>query len=298
MNKPKLQFTSVSTLAVLLLAVMVLLGNRGQYIAAGILLVWGTVNIFRLCFPRQYREFLPIKHRPGKPAANRHAEHREAAQPEAVLSKNPDPVLQQEKPSEPPVAVVELESPDFEGILLQNIRFRITERLQSAFPEATWKWCDDNPLHELLQGTVRIQVFGTRDFTHADVSLERSGKIKIDMMLIAPLKKSMAATSNPEQLVSTGASDPDSLDLEDWYELSASCVLRATIDELFSRGYRCAYLTEDGIISVQENEQMVKQGRLEHMPGPMLWPDLLPLFEADDLTAELEDSWIKLSWND
>lgn len=304
MNKSKFEFTSVQTLVVLILAVMALLGNRGQYIAAGILLVWSAAKIFRLLFPYRYRQLLSAPQKLTKKTAAPKAES--VAAPTSSKEEQPIPeeakvhpapsVAPEEKEAAEPIVV---NSPDFEGLLLQNVCFRITERLQGAFADATWKWCCQDPLSELLKGPVRIQVFGTgpQEFTHADVSMGHNGRIKIDMMVIAPLKKCMTAVAAPSPR-DTVPPDSDGLDLEDWYELSASCILRATVDELFSRGYKCAFLGEDGVISVKENDQMVKQGRVEHMPGPMLWPDLLPLFEADDIKAELENDQIKLTWND
>jgi len=304
MNKQKFEFTSVQTLAVLILAVMALLGNKGQYIAAGILLIWGIAKIFRLFFPYRYRQLLSVPQRMAKKATPPKEEPAEKPAPQKEEQPAPEEAKSPPSPAAAPIEKeaaepIAVDSPDFEGILLQNICFRITERLQGAFADATWKWCCQNPLQELLKGPVRIQVFGTgaQQFTHADVLMERSGKIRIDMMVISPLKKCMAAVP-VQALQKEVQSDPDDLDLDDWYELSASCILRATVDELFSRGYKCAFLGEDGVISVKENDQLVKQGRVEHMPSPMLWPDLLPLFEADDLKAKLEDGLIKLTWND
>ena len=162
--------------------------------------------------------------------------------------------------------------------MLRHINFRITEKLQGAFPSATWRWETAKPLEQAVKGgSARIRLSGVPDWNFADVLFERSGRIRLEMLSLRPL-------------------DSDSVNLRDWYDLSASAVVRATIDEVYTRGYQELRIAEDGALYVLEQQEQVGQGRLPYLPGKKLWADLVPLFEEDDITATVEEDSILLTW--
>lgn len=176
--------------------------------------------------------------------------------------------------------------------MLRHINFRITEKLQGAFPSAVWRWETEKPLEQAMKGgSARIRLSGVPDWNFADVLFERSGRIKLEMLSLRPLEE-----VGQQETKSTPAADGDAVNLRDWYDLSASAVVRATIDEVYTRGYRELRIAEDGALYVLEQQEQVGQGRLSYLPGKKLWADLVPFFEEDDITATVEEDDILLTW--
>ncbi len=182
---------------------------------------------------------------------------------------------------------------NYKQVMLRHINYRITQKLQGAFPGATWSWGCNNPADVAAEGGVaRIRTFGTGDFNFADVAFAQNGGIRLNMLQVFALdgaQKPIAATGS-------ASSDPDSLNVAEWYDLSASCVIRATIDEVFTRGYQSLYIDESGEVYIKEGDQNVKQGKLSFMPGKKLWPDLVPCFADDDILVTVGDDELALSW--
>ena len=144
----------------------------------------------------------------------------------------------------------------------------------------------------LRGGIARIRTFGTGDNNYAEVQFEQSGSIRVNMLQLYEL----GAEKKPAPADKAKAADPDAVDLHEWYDLSASSAIRATIDEVYTRGYKTLYIGESGEVYVKENDQNVKQGKLSFMPGKKLWPDLVPCFADDDIIATVGDDEMTLTW--
>ncbi len=79
-------------------------------------------------------------------------------------------------------------------------------------------------------GSAKIRLSGVPDWNFADVLFERSSRIKLEMLSRCSLEE-----IGQQQAKSAPAADGDAVNLRDWDDLSASAVVRATIDEVDTR---------------------------------------------------------------
>lgn len=282
-----LKFISANTLAVLLfLSIALLKGNVGQFTVLGILAVWGAYNLFVL-FRHRWAKNRQSGAKPAAPV------NRPAHKP-PVQAAIPALAPAVQVVAAPPQRMVIPEVPsNYKAVMLRHINFRITQKLQGAFPGATWSWCCENPADIAASGGIaRIRTFRTGDNNFAEVQFEQNGSIKVNMLQL----QALGEDKKPKPAADGKAMDADAVDLHEWYDLSASSVIRATIDEVYTRGYKTLYIGESGEVYVKENDQNVKQGKLSFMPGRKLWPDLVPCFADDDIMATVGDNEMALTW--
>lgn len=98
--------------------------------------------------------------------------------------------------------------------MLRHINFRITEKLQGAFPSAVWRWETAQPLEQAVKGgSARIRLSGVPDWNFADVLFERSGRIRLEMLSLRPLEE----MQKPAKEGPVADGDPDSVNLQNWY---------------------------------------------------------------------------------
>lgn len=84
--------------------------------------------------------------------------------------------------------IPDLGSTSSDDLLVRHTNHRILAYLRSAYPQATFEWCEKQPEHLIRNGgTGRIRVFGIDEFDHADVTLDQNANIKCDMVKIVPL---------------------------------------------------------------------------------------------------------------
>ena len=276
------KFTDLKCLAMMFLIIIAFCGDAGQYLLMAVALVWLIVKVLEL--NRSRKKALPAQKGkvPAKPASSPAVQPAPASRPAAAP-----------QPPKPAAARPQAINPEMEAVMLRHINFRITEKLQGAFPSAVWRWETAKPLEQAVKGiSARIRLSGVPDWNFADVRFERSGRIKLEMLSLRPLGE----MQRPPEEKPAADGDPDSVNLRDWYDLSASAVVRATIDEVYTRGYRELRIAEDGALYVLEQQAQVGQGRLSYLPGKKLWADLVPLFEEDDITATVEEDDILLTW--
>lgn len=274
------KFTDVKCLAVMILVIMAFCGDAGQYLTMAAALIWMAAKVMEVYQSRK-SQAPSTKKTPAKQPASP-VQPPQAARPAA-------PVQQAVKPAPPKPQTAD---PEMEAVMLRHINFRITEKLQGAFPSAVWRWETEKPLAQAVKGgSARIRISGAPDWNFADVLFDRSGRIRLEMLSLQPLEK-----VGQQKAKGAPAADSDAVNLRDWYDLSASAVIRATIDEVYTRGYQELHIAEDGTLYVLEQQEQIKQGLLSHLPGKKLWEDLLPFFEEDDITATVGEDSILLTW--
>ena len=190
------------------------------------------------------------------------------------------------------------EIPDLGGtnsddLLVRHTNHRILAYLRSAYPQATFEWCEKQP-EQLIRngGTGRIRVFGIDEFDHADVTLDQNANIKCDMIKIVPLSKVGGETNEDD------ATPPkrQPVDPRIWYETQGRSVLEALISDLNSRGHSKLTLREDGDICIEQGEDAVSQEHLNNFPQKVYWPRLAEVLESNGLAAEVTAQGIQVSW--
>ena len=97
--------------------------------------------------------------------------------------------------------------------LICQIGHRITDKLRSAYPQATWNWEKQPSIKRLLSGqTIRIQLMQAGDYTHAEINLDSYGSIQFHLLII----KDLSSSSVPED---DGKETEPATDCASWYEL-------------------------------------------------------------------------------
>lgn len=177
-------------------------------------------------------------------------------------------------------------------ILLRHVNHRISGILRSAYPEISWEWCEANPEYLAANGgTGRIKVFGLPEFTHADVTLDKSANISFNMIKSVPLSQFVPNIAEDKPVSKRKPLDP-----QIWYELSGRKVLEEVVSDLNSRSYASLLINEDGEICVKQDEEQVSLQQLKGFPSKLYWPRLVDVLTGNGLAAEITEQGVQVSW--
>ena len=183
-----------------------------------------------------------------------------------------------------------------EEMMLRHIALRITDKLKSAYPHATWQWQGKPLLQNILQGsTVRISVEDMAEFTHADITFDRFGRIHVEPMIIG----SFAASPVPDATEAVPAEaepEPPVVDVNVWYELIGQKALENIITELNANGYTKLSIKENGDIVINRKKKESVQATLDAFPGKPYWEELITVLEENELKGKVTGSCPQVSW--
>ena len=183
-----------------------------------------------------------------------------------------------------------------EEMMLRHIALRITDKLKSAYPHATWQWQGKPLLQNILQGsTVRISVEDMAEFTHADITFDRFGRIHVEPMIIG----SFAASPVPDATEAVPAEaepEPPVVDVNVWYELIGQKALENIITELNANGYTKLSIKENGDIVINRKKKESAQATLDAFPGKPYWEELITVLEENELKGKVTGSCLQVSW--
>lgn len=172
-----------------------------------------------------------------------------------------------------------------EALLLCQISHRVTGKLQSAYPNATWNWERQPIISDFLDGTIlRIQTKNTNEFNHAELCLDQYGNLRLQMLVIEPLKKSSEPQKEP------------SVDPQAWYDLIGRSILEKVIQDVHSRGYQKLFINEQGEVYITEGKQKEVKETFEHFPPRVHWAALTDILKTDELAAVETDNGLELTW--
>ena len=77
-----------------------------------------------------------------------------------------------------------------EELLWRQISYQITDKLQAAFPNATWEFQKPPSMKQLLCGNpIRLRTFHTEDYNFAEARMNQYGYLELQMLTIASLKR-------------------------------------------------------------------------------------------------------------
>lgn len=177
---------------------------------------------------------------------------------------------------------------DIEKLLWRQISYQITDKLQAAFPNATWEFQKNPSMDELLCGTtIRLRTFHTGDYNFAETRMNPYGYLELQMLTIANLKKT-ASADNENQ---TPSADPEA-----WYSLIGKKKLENLIGQLHAKGHHKLYINETGQIYIQNGNTPEIKDCFDYFPPRNYWDVLISIFQKDELTAEETDQALKISW--
>lgn len=183
-----------------------------------------------------------------------------------------------------------------EKILLRHVNCRITDKLKSAYPNATWEWWEEAPVKLAAKGgTGRIKTSETGEYNYADVTIDRFARIKFNMMKIVSLDDAVAVSENAAAPVKTEAEPM--VDVEVWYDLMGRDALQEIITELNAHGHSCLIIKELGEVCVMDGDgNETKLEELENLPKKKWWSELAKVFRDNGLKTIIEENHIILSW--
>lgn len=278
---------SFRILSVTLLALAVFVPKKYSQTAMAIAMAaWLVIMIGGFLFRKMKSHKLTRPH--GKPI--KIVRRKELPLPSApIADKLPTP-----SPAKPAVPNDTETKQDLE-MMMQHISLRISEKLKSAYPDAVWKWCKKPSLEELLRGaTVRIKVEAMTQYTHADITFDRFGRIHVEPMKIGSFASPDAtddADPNDEPIV-----EPAVVDVRAWYELVGQKVLETQITELNATGHSKLVIKENGDIVINGQKKEILVTTLDAFPGKNYWSELVSILEENELNAKVAGNGLQVSW--
>ena len=174
--------------------------------------------------------------------------------------------------------------------LLHHVNYRVSGCLKSTYPEAHWEWTMRDPASFVAQGgTGRIRIYGVPDYSYADVTLDRNGKLSCSLIRVAPISGSAENPAKPDQTA---------LDPRIWYETHGRAVLESLVADLASRGHHGLTLKGDGSICVRpaDGGTETTQGAFPIFPEKVYWPRLVEVLKQNGLAATAKDTGIVVAW--
>lgn len=180
--------------------------------------------------------------------------------------------------------------------ILQHIRLRITDKLKSAYAEATWQWDKEPDLHDILAGkTFRILVENMESYTHADITFDRFGRIHVEPMTIGAFSPAESKTA-ADDMDSPAPEEPAVVDVRVWYELVGQKILTEQITELHAKGHSKLTIMENGDITVKNQKKDILKATLDSFPAQNYWQELVSILAEDQLTAKITGNSLQVSW--
>jgi len=182
-----------------------------------------------------------------------------------------------------------------EKILLRHVNCRITDKLKSAYPDATWEWCEETPVKLAAKGgTGRIKTSETGEYNYAEVTIDQFARIKFNMIKVVSLDDAVA----PEDTAVQVKTEAEPLvDVGVWYDLIGRDVLQEIITELNAHGHSYLVIKEPGEVCVMDSDgNETKLEELENLPKKKWWSELAKVFCDNGLKTSVEEDRIILSW--
>ncbi len=270
MKQKKNLWSDVSKLIVAVLAIMAFLRGKAQFIAYVIAFtVWSAHAVYHYLVPY-------IKEKMAS---------REAKQ----FQKQYEKQAQQQK------ITVDLDISDpMYLVLLRHASYRISDYLQSIYPDATWSWCCSNPEKIVAKGgTGRIKLNGVADFNYAEVTLDQNAKITCHLLNIVPMGKEKQDDKTSEKNETKPAVE---VNPQVWFEEKGKKVLTSLIADLHSRGHSSLTIKEDGTVVIKQDDRDITKRAFDSMPDKVAWPRLKKVIEGSGIATEITDGGLVLSW--
>lgn len=188
---------------------------------------------------------------------------------------------------------------DMETLLIRQISYQVTDKIKTAYPDASWEYTRPIKAESLLNcDSIRIRTFHTGDYNFADVSLDRYGHLKLFMMTITDFTPIPGQTDpNPKPDGGGNPTEPPvHVDPESWYSLIGKPLLMELIGDLQARGHQKLFINEAGEIFIQNNNTPEVKDTFQHFPPRDYWATLTDIFTRDGLKAAETNDTLELTW--
>lgn len=181
--------------------------------------------------------------------------------------------------------------------LLLQVNYRITEQLSTTYPNILWLWTEKPSAEDIrCGGTWRIGLQNADPFNYAEVSLQSSGAMSIELIQSCPL--GTVNCSFPEQDSSDLKEDEllSRFNVRKWYSDIGGMILCGIVEELNTQGYKQMRINESGnvMISAMGGERSFTE--IGSFPPKNVWDELCSLLREDDLKATVSGSQMAIAW--
>lgn len=194
-----------------------------------------------------------------------------------------------------PTPVIDVDDSDrVETVLMRHAAYRISQYLQSAYPDAHWEWATPSPERERTiakGGEIKICIHGVPDYNGGMIAFEQSGHMEIRLIKEVRLEDAVSKEAEAEKPEQDSEDEPKDVDTESkvvdvsaWYAIQGK-FLRQIVEEFQSHGYKSLFIKEDGTVSVDNGGTSVPKDRLGFFPPKTLWPGLVRAMQKDGLSA-------------
>ena len=238
-----------------------------QWIACAALVIWVITLMVELIRPR-----LKMKKRERK----MEPEKAEVAAPVAI----PEPA----------------ETHDAQLSLLRQVNHRVTEQLKQNYPLVAWLWETRPTTEDISKGcTKRIKLYHCDPFNYGEVTMAESGKLEIALIQLVPL-----ADAEQQPVVSTEDLEEtdilDRSDVKNWYTDTGLALLSELIDELNVQGHKRLVIHKNGEVLVTASGKQEIVDTIPNFPPRIAWDDLCVLAREDDISVEVCNQELAVSW--
>ena len=179
--------------------------------------------------------------------------------------------------------------------LLRQVNHRVMEQLKQSYPMVAWLWETRPTSDEISKGcTKRIKLYHCDPFNFGEVVLSATGKMEISLIQLVPLAE-VDQQSEPEE----DLKDQDILDRSDvkqWYTTKGIAILSELIDELNVQGHKRLTIKENGEVYVTTGGKQHSVDTIPDFPTRPAWDDLCVLAREDDISVEVCDQELAVSW--
>ncbi len=187
-------------------------------------------------------------------------------------------------------------APAVYNVLLKHANYRITGYIKSAYPDATWNWCEERP--ELIVakgGKGKIRVYGVKEYNYGEVTFDQNGNMKCALLKVVELGESENSNNSGS---TDGRSRPNQnfVDPQIWYDQQGREVLERLISELNTYGHRRLTIRENGDVSVLQADREITKRQFASVPEKMYWNRLAKIFERAGMASEVHDDGIVVTW--
>ena len=281
--KKKVFTRSIRVLIVLLLAEAVLVPKQYSQTAMAVTMVLWLFVMAAVYLSRVTRTF-----RKGRPAWVSKQKSKKSKICHVSGTDGKETGDEAFKPApDPLVSEYELE------LMMQQVSLRISEKIKSAYPDAVWQWEKKASLSNILKGTtVRIKVENMAEYSHADITFDRIGRIRVEPFTMGSFGTASKAVKTAEE----EPADPSVVDVRAWYELIGQKVLENQIVELNANGHSKLVIKENGDIVIQRQKKEALVTTMEAFPGKAYWKELVSILEENELKARVAGDTLQVSW--
>ena len=177
---------------------------------------------------------------------------------------------------------------------MRHAAYRISQYLQSAYPDARWEWVTPSPVRERAiakGGEIKIRIYDLPDYNGGMIAFEQSGRMEIRLIKEVRLEDAVSNETDAEKPEQDSQDEPQDVnaepkvvDVSAWYAIQGK-FLRQIVEEFQSHGYKSLFIKEDGTVSVDNGGTSVPKDRLGFFPPKKLWPGLVRAMQEDGLSA-------------